>query len=177
MATGAPTVRRIAGAVFVAIMLVIAALVLFLIWFLEEPSSAFWALLAIGWVALVFALVAYLLESAVANPVVGRAASYGFSAMGFTVLAITIGIYPDAAVPTLWRIELALVLLVALGIAALGFYWRSGSLAHDEAREVARAEWRAQPTVSAFDYAAAKAPSVPPPRSPGGPSSPPPGGN
>jgi hypothetical protein len=165
--------RRISGTVFTAIMLIVAAVLFYLVYLLEAPTSPFWALLAIGALALVFALVAYLLEAAIAQPMLGRFISWAFLGMGFTVLFVTITLYPDATVSTTQRVYLVLGALALLAIAVLGFYWRSGVLPAEAARTVERQSWQARPTVSAFDHSTANAPAVPPPSSSGAPKAPP----
>ncbi len=175
MAGPAPVGRRISGVVLLAILLVAAALLLFLVWITVSPTSEFWALIGIGWIALLFALVAYLARSFTPDPVLARATSLGFAGMGFTVLAVTVALFPaESSVTTVLRIVLALLLLGALVIAVLGFYYGSGQRAQLALREEARETWRAQPTSSAFDYPAAHPPSPPPihpppPRDPGPP--------
>jgi hypothetical protein len=161
--SGATPARRISGAVFAAILLVVAALLFYFVYLVVSPTSAFQALLWIGFLALVFALVAYLMESAVAQPLLARAVSWGFMGMGFTVLFVTIGLYPDSSVTTTNRIELAIGALVLLAIAVLGVYWRSGQLPAEAQRNESRAAWQARPTVSAFDYTTSRPADVPPP--------------
>jgi hypothetical protein len=173
MAGTAPLARRISGAAFAGVMLVAAGLVFYLEWLLGSPTSAFTALLGIGVLALVFALVAYVLQAMVQQPILARATSWGFLAMGFTVLFVTVGLYPDEAYSSTARLEYALLFLALLAISLLGIYWRSGALAQEAQRGEARARWQAQPPTSAFDYAAARPANVPPPNVADAPGAPP----
>jgi hypothetical protein len=151
--------RAISGAVFVLILLVAAALIFLLIWLLVAPTSAFWALIGIGWVALLFGLVAYLAQAFSRNPMTGRATGIGFAAMGFTTLGVTAGLFPDPNVSSITRILLALAMLFALAIAVAGIMWGSRNRENVANRESSREAWRAQPAVSAFDYSSARDPS------------------
>lgn len=163
MATPPNAARRISGSVFVGVMLAIAAVLFYLVWFLES-AQPFVALVAIGALALLFGLVAYLLEALVARPVIGQAVSWGFLGMGFVILFGTAGLYNDpsvAFVPT--RLGLLLGTLIALAVTVLGFYWRSGQVSAEDQRVSQRKEWQARPPVSAFDYPAARPPEVAPP--------------
>lgn len=184
MMGSASTPGRIAGWAFVLILLVAAALLFLLVWLSVAPTSTFWALIGIGWLALLFALIAYLAQAFSRNPLVGRATGIGFAAMGFTVIGVTAGLFPDASVTSTTRILLALAMLVFLAIAVVGVSWGARNRASVAQREAARDGWRAQPPTSAFDYASAQHPSVPRPSSPSAPSSaptpppsPPPGGH
>ncbi len=170
------TGRAIASWAFVAILLVAAALLFLLLWLLVAPTSAFWALIGIGWVALLFGLVAYLAQAFSRNPMVGRSTGFGFAAMGFTVLAVTAGLFPDSSVSSVTRVLLALAMLFALAIAVAGILWGSRNRENVANREEARAAWRAQPVTSAFDYTSARDANVPPPASPPRPPTPPTGG-
>jgi hypothetical protein len=167
MAASSSTGRQIAGWAFVVILLAIAALIFAVTWLVESPTSVFYALVAIGALALVMALAAYLMRAAVAKVVIAEATSWGFLGMGFTVLLVTIGLYPDSTVSTTTRIVYAIVVLIVLAIAVLGFYWGAGQRPAEAARLAERQEWRQQPTVSAFEYTTAHPPSVPPPSDPG----------
>ncbi len=172
MAASPTVARRLSGAVFIVVMLAIAAVLFYLVWFLDS-GTPFTALVAIGFLALVFGLVAYLLRAFVAEPVIGQVISWGFLGMGFVVLFATAGLYNDpsvAFVPT--RIGLLLGTLVLFAVTVLGFYWRSGQLPAEAERKAERKEWQARPPASAFDYAAARPPQPPPPPSSGGGSAP-----
>ena len=174
MATGGSLGRTISGMVFVAIVVVVSALIFVLIWLGASPSSAFYALIEIGIVALVFSLAAYLSQAVVTPSLVARAGTWAYLAMGFTVVFVTIGAYPDGSVSTTTRIYLAFPFLILFAIAVLGIWWRSGQRAAEQHRTEERKAWQSQPTASAFDYAAAQRPSVPPPSS-SNPNAPPPG--
>ncbi|MGI0054016.1 MAG: hypothetical protein ACREC5_00945 [Thermoplasmata archaeon] len=166
--------RRISGAVFIVVMLAIAAVLFYLLWVLESPSSTFYALVGIGVLALVFGAVAYILEALVARPELGQAVSWGFLGMGFAVLFATAGFYPDGSVffvPT--RLGLILGTLAALAVVILGFYWRSGQIPAEEARIAERRPWQSRPAVSAFEYPTARPSEAAPPPSPPPPASPP----
>jgi hypothetical protein len=177
MAAASSLGRKVSAWLLTVILLVVAALLFYLTWLLASPSSVFDSLLEIGAEALLFALVAYLTRPLTTNPVIAQALSWGFLGMGFTVLFVTIGLYPDSTVSTISRVELAIGVLVVLVVAVLGFYWGAGQRPAEAARQEERQAWRQQPTVSAFDYTTARPPSVPPPPSSTPPPSPPPGGS
>ncbi|HEV2316191.1 MAG TPA: hypothetical protein VGV89_01265 [Thermoplasmata archaeon] len=159
--------RTLSGAAFLAIALAMGAILFLVIWLVvspfEPPAGPFLALMVIGVLSLVLAAGSYFAQAAVAQPLMARAASWGFLAMGFTVLFVTDGLYPDGAIGLVTRLILAFVFLVFLAVAVGGIYWRSGQLAAEQRRTEARKEWAAQPPVSAFDYKAAHPANVPPP--------------
>ncbi|MHB8351290.1 MAG: hypothetical protein ACYDFT_01130 [Thermoplasmata archaeon] len=174
MAPPPSATRQISGTVFIGVMLAIAAVLFYLAWFLES-AQPFVALVAIGALALLFGLVAYLLQAFVQRPMIGRAVSWGFLGMGFVILFATATLYDDSSIkfiPT--RLALLLATLVALAVTVLGLYWRSGQIPAETERLAERKEWQTRPTVSAFDYVAARPPEAAappaavPPTPPGG---------
>ena len=158
------------------------AVILFVLVYLAFPANQhFSALIVIGILSLVFALVCYFAEALSRDPVSQRSLAWGFFGMGFTVLILTIGLGPTygvlSAVAQLYGL---LFTIVALIIAIALIIWRLRAVKATENLEVARTSWRREPAPSAFSYAAANSPSVPatapPVPPPGGPNPPPPGG-
>jgi hypothetical protein len=174
MSAGSSIGRTVSGVLFGAVVVVLAAVLFFTIWLFESPSNPFNALLTIGTVALIFALVCYLLQALVSRPILARAASWGFLAMGFTVVFATVAIYPYASVGNLSRLYIGVAYLFVLAVALFGFYWRAGELHAESRRKEHRQDWVAQPSASAFDYTAARPANVPPPPSVNAPTAPPP---
>lgn len=170
MAAGPSNPRWLSGSLFLIILLVAAALVFALVWVLVSPNgNEFNALLGIGFLALLFGLVAYLTESVLRDPAIGRAVSYGFSTMGFVIVFLTVGLLPSATTTTTDRLLLALLTVLMLAVAVLGYYWRSGALPQEAARLESRTAWQRTPVASAFEYSGARNPAVPPPPDPSDP--------
>ena len=175
---GRPAAARWSGALIAALLLVAAGL-LFAAIYLALPSyHHYYALIAIGILALVFGAVSYFAEAFSRNPVAQRSAAWGFFGMGFAVLIVSIVLGPSYGVLStigelISLVVVILVLVVAVALAA----WRARSTAATQERLAKRAAWQNAPASSALDYAAAHAPSVPqvpgsspadpaPPRSP-----------
>ena len=174
--SASPTHARIASGIFGGILLTVA-IVLFAGIYLLVPDT-FVALLWIGSLALVFSILCYVFQAFTTSPVLPRAASWGFMAMGFTVLLGTL-LFPPANVITavVQLIGIILVLLLlAVWVAVIA--WRARGRANTARREAERAEWRQSPPPSAFEYSTAKVPGVstPPVSPPAGTTTPPSGG-
>jgi MFS family permease len=155
-----PNTVRIAGTLFVAILVVIAALI-FLGIYVALPNDHPSALLAIGVVALAFALVAYLTRSLTRNPETPRALSWGFAGLGFALLFGTIlfGGYNTST-----QILYLILVLIALAVTVAGVWWMGRVQSADQPRAQARQEWAARPPPSALSYSTAQGtPGVPPP--------------
>jgi MFS family permease len=164
--------------VLTALFLIVAALVFAAIYVTITADRGFWALIAIGIVALIFSLGSYLMESVSRQPTAQRSLAWGFFGMGFAVLILTLALGPTYGVlSTLWMLWGLVIVLAVLIIAVALIAWRIRSVRATENLQVARTEWRNEPTASAFSYAAANSPSVPatapPPPATGNP--PPPG--
>jgi hypothetical protein len=159
------------AALLAGLFLVAAALLFTLIYITVPQNHEFTALLLIGVVALFFALACYLAESASRDPAAQRSLAWGFLAMGFATLFLSVGLGPTynvESVPSMLFGLLLLVILLAVSIALI--FWRARSLQQVAHQEVAREAWRSESPVSAFSYASAHSPSVPtaaPPTSPG----------
>jgi len=158
---------RIAGTLFVAILVLIAALVFAGIYF-ALPSDHVAALLSIGVVSLVFALVAYLARSVTRNPATPRALAWGFAGLGFAVLFGTILV---AGFSVTTEIIALILVLLALAVMVAGVWWMGRSQSADAPRMEARRDWDSRPPQSALSYSTAQGtPGVSPPTSaaPGG---------
>jgi hypothetical protein len=156
------------------ILVVVAAALFFGIYLAVPELNHFYALLAIGVIALLFAAFAYLAQAFTRDPVVQRAATLGFLGMGFVVLFLDVAFGGEGDTPSfLGRlaglIVLALLLVVALG----GILWRVKGRMTDAVREERRDSWAQRPVASAFDYPAAQAVAPPPTAPANAPSSPP----
>lgn len=182
MATTPPSIQPVSTKwsawVITALFVIVAALVFAAIYLTIPSDHGFWALIAIGIVALVFSLGSYLMESASRRPTAQRSLAWGFFGMGFAVLIFTIGLGPTYGVlSTVWMLWGLVIVLAVLIVAVALVAWRVRAVRATANQEVPRAAWRNEPAPSAFSYAAANAPSVPstapPPPGTGGPSPPP----
>jgi len=172
-----PTVAGWGAWVLAALFLVIAALLFAAIFYTLPSSNHFYALLAIGIVALFFSLGSYLAEAASREPTIQRALAWGFFGMGFAILIVTIALGPTyGTITTVGSLVGLVVTLAALFIAVGLMMWRVRAVARTAAREAPREAWRQEPTPSALSYSTATSASVPvvtppptqnpPPRSP-----------
>lgn len=173
-------VARLAGPLIAAILLVAAALLFVGIYLIFPGNGHAFALILIGIIGVLFAVVAYLLESVSRQPTIQRGVAWGFYAFGFAVLFLTMGLNPTSYLNlTDQVIGLVLTLVILAGSVAL-IAWRYRSVAEVEPREQERAQWRASTPTSAFDYSTAHAPSSPTTAPPSGsppPAQPPTGGH
>lgn len=163
------------GAAAIGGILVVVAAALFLGIYLAVPDlNHFYALLAIGAIALVFAAFAYLAQSFSRDPVVQRAATLGFLGMGFVVLFLDVAFGGEGDTPSfLARLAGLIVLALLLAVALGGMMWRAQGRRTDAVRDERRDSWAQRPAASAFDYPAARA-VAPPPASPSAPPASPP---
>jgi hypothetical protein len=178
--TAAPPARQGLSAILLTVLFLVAAALLFFGIYISLPSNShFGALLLIGVLSLVFAGGSYLAESASRDPAAQRSLAWGFLAMGYTTLFLSVGLGPRYGVESVgWMLLGLLLLVVFLAITIVLIGWRIRALQMTQHQEVARAAWRNETPVSAFSYPAASGPSVPtttPPPAPGG-RSPPMGG-
>jgi hypothetical protein len=169
-----PGARQGWSAVVLSLLLVIAAALVFTLVYLAYPANQhFGALLLIGSLALVFAVVCYLAESISRDPAAQRSLSWAFAGMGFATLFLTVGLGNYYGVESFTGMLTGLLILVVLvAITAALVLWRSRSVGSVARREVARTTWRQEAPVSAFSYSSANSPTVPatapPPSSPAG---------
>lgn len=173
-----PAPRQGISAIVLTVLFLVAAALLFYGIYLALPSNQhFGALLLIGSLALVFAVVSYLVESLSRDPTAQRSLAWAFMAMGFATLFFSVGLGNYYGVETVGNMLLGLIVLILLLVVAVaGIAWRMRSVAAEAPREVARAAWRAEAPVSALSYTTANSPSVPvtppTPSAPGAPSPP-----
>jgi MFS family permease len=172
-----PVRDKWSGAVLTALFVVIAILVFAALYVTLPGSQHFYALLAIGIVALLFALGSYLAESLSRQPTAQRSLAWGFFGMGFAVLFLTVGLGPYYNVlSAVWQLWGLVILVVALFVTVALIAWRGRAVRATANQQVPREAWRNEPAPSAFSYAAAQSPSVPttiPPPAGGSPPSPP----
>ncbi|HYK92579.1 MAG TPA: hypothetical protein VEY07_00865, partial [Thermoplasmata archaeon] len=83
------------GAIFGVILLAIAALIFFGIYVALPANQHFFALITIGILSLVFALGGYFSQALTREPSMIRLVTYGFLAMGFAMLVLTLLVAPD----------------------------------------------------------------------------------
>jgi hypothetical protein len=177
----APSRPKWNALVLTVIFLAIAVIVFYLVYLVLPQNQHFYGLLWIGILALILAIVCYLAESFSRDPTAQRSLAWGFFGMGFAVLFLSLGLAPSYGVALgVWQLVGLLVTAIALGISVALIFWRQRAVQGTASREAVREQWRERPAPSAFDYAAAHAPSVPstapPPPSPGT-GTPPPGGS
>ncbi|MGI0139929.1 MAG: hypothetical protein ACREBT_02090 [Thermoplasmata archaeon] len=159
--TPASNADRIAAPIIAAILLVAAALLftgIYLVW--PQNGHAF-ALILIGIVGVIFAVVAYLLQSTSSDGSFQRGAAWGFYAFGFAVLLLTFGLNPSGYLSLAWQYISIVLTLVILAASIALIAWRYRSVAEVAPREAERAAWRESTPPSAFDYSTAHAPSAP----------------
>ncbi|MFZ1022513.1 MAG: hypothetical protein WAN87_00045 [Thermoplasmata archaeon] len=167
--SSAPKGSKVAAWIVAAILLVVGILLFYGIYLVV--TSHFYALLTIGILAVVFALVAYLSESISRQPSVQRAAAWGFYGMGFAILLLTIGLNPGATLSTGWQITGLILVLVLLAVSIAGVGWRFRAVATEQGRQAEHSNWQARPPPSAFSYTAGG------PTNPPVPAAPPPSGS
>ncbi len=172
-----PVGNKWSGWVLTGLFLVVAALVFAAIYLTITANSHYYALIAIGILALIFALGSYLAESFSRDPTAQRSLAWGFFGMGFAVLFLTVGLGPTygvlSTVDQLWGLAVIVVVLI-ITIALIA--WRGRAVRATANQQVARQAWRNETPPSAFSYATANSPSVPttsPPPPSGAPPSPP----
>lgn len=172
-----PVRDRYSGWLLTGLFLLVAAILFLAVYYSLPQSQHFFALIAIGILALVLAVGSYFAESLSRDPTAQRSLAWGFFGMGFAVLLLTVALGPTygvlGLVAQLWSL---LFIVVVLFVAVALIAWRGRAVRATQNQQVARAAWRNETAPSAFSYAAAHSPSVPeaspPPASPG--SSPPP---
>lgn len=178
MGSGAtqPTAGRMAAAVLLVLFLAFAALVFVGLFLLVVTPHHFWALFAMGFVALLFGVGAYFAQAFSRTPWAIRALAYGFGAFGFGVLFLSTLLFPflyTGIISLSLEVDL-LILLVVVAMVPVGFALMGARNRASEVRRAeARAEWRASTPPSAFTYAAAQPPASPPPTTPAPPAAPP----
>jgi Zn-dependent protease with chaperone function len=174
-----PGRHGISGLVLTVLFLLVAGLLFYGIYLALPQDHEFSALLLIGSLSLVFALGCNLLESASRDPAAQRSLAWGFLAMGFATLFLSVGLGPTYQVESAGsQIFGLIVLAILLGITIALVSWRLRAVEASRYQEAARESWRHEPPASAFSYPTANSASVPatapPPRVPGG--TPPSGG-
>jgi hypothetical protein len=155
----------LAGILIAGLFLVVAALLFGGIFLLLPGKAHFAAFLTIGFLSLVFAVVSYFAQAFSREPMVQRAAAWGFSAFGFAILFLTVGLFPSLygsdLLSTLGQFALLIVLVLLLIVAAAVGIWRAHGRVQDERRDAQRGEWNQSAPPSAFSYAAARDPAAP----------------
>jgi hypothetical protein len=168
-----PIGGKISGVLLVVVLAVIVAILLSLVYVLNPADSHVPALLEMGILSLVFALLAYFARAFTHQPRFPQSISWGFTGLGFGLLLLTLGLAPSGTIEGLQRIGGFLLVLIALAVV-LGFaVWGARGAASEAQRGAERARWASQPAPNALDYPAAAPPATPP--APPAPA--PPGGN
>jgi hypothetical protein len=155
--TGPATGLRAAlGLIFLAI----AALIMILIYVSFPANDHVTALLGMGVVALVFALIAYFASSLSPTSLTGNLSWWGLAGLGFALIVLTLGFAPDADIGGFGNRILGFILtLLALAAVVASAYWMRVSKAGVAKESQARAEWAAKPPANALDYPQAAPPS------------------
>ncbi len=144
------------------ILVVVAALIMVLVYTTVSGPYHVAALLWIGVIALLFALVAYIARSLRASFTTASLWSWGFAAFGFAVLFGTLGVNPHGTLSSADQILGLILTLVTLAIVVAGTGWQARAKAATAQRETERTAWASKPAVSALDYPAAAGPTSPP---------------
>ena len=148
--------------VLAALFLIIAGLIFAAIFYTLPFQNHYFALMAIGILALLFSLGSYLAEAASREPTIQRSLAWGFFGMGFAVLIVTIALGPMYGVLTMVGALVGLAVTLAVLFIAVGLMmWRIRAVARTAARETPRQSWRNEPSPSALSYSTATSPSVP----------------
>lgn len=157
------------GAVFgVAILTFVVA------WLALPGQNHYAALLLIGALALVYAIVSYFARALTSDPTPLRAASWGFYGLGAAVLLLAITADAPPGTSIVVQLVGVIVVLIVLFVGFAGAAWRGRATASDRDRAQKQEAWRQQPAASAFSYSTATPPAVGPP--PGAATPPPPTG-
>lgn len=160
------------GGLVGAIILPIAAIVLFLaIWFALPQDNHYLALATIGSVSLLFAIVSYLGRAFVRAGGVLQSLSWGFAGLGFALIVGSL-VVGSSVLGTVLALLYLFVVVILVGAWAFLVVWRRGSLAATQRVETRREAWRESAPRSAFEYTTAR-PNTPPPSPPAGEGSPP----
>lgn len=151
-----------AGGAIGAIILAVAALILFLaIYFALPQDHHYLALSTIGSVSLVFALFSYFGRAFVQAGALLQNMSWGFAGLGFALIvgALLLGGSYIGIV-----LELVYLFFVVILVGAWAFLvaWRRGTQQASQRLEAHRETWRASTPTSAFDYTTAR-PNTPAP--------------
>ncbi|MCI4367246.1 MAG: hypothetical protein L3K08_05805 [Thermoplasmata archaeon] len=150
---------KIASAILAVAFLAVVVLLFVFVYLAVKP--VFNALIDMGVIALVLALLAYFFQSFSRDPIVQRSLGWGFGAMGFVILIFTIWLEPASpALSATTQVAATMVIAVAFLIAAVFTVWRTRSLTTTQKREEHRAQWDQSRPPSAFEYAAARAPGT-----------------
>jgi len=170
-----PVSSKWSGWVLSGLFLIVAVLLFVALYVTITGNEHFWALIAIGIFALLFAVGCYFMEAFSRDPSAQRSLAWGFFGMGFAVLILSIGLGPSygvlSLVAQLWGL---IIVIVALAVSVGLIAWRTRSVTATQNQMVSRGSWQRETAPSAFSYAAANSPSVPatappPPNSGGSP--------
>jgi hypothetical protein len=168
-------VGRIAPVVLAGLLGFVAFL-LFLGVYLALPGfNHFYALVTIGVLALLFAIVSYFTQALSADSALQRAFSWGFAAMGFALLYLSVLLPLNTGITFLGQLTALIVLTLFLIIWIVGIGWGLRSRGAMTQRSVQREAWASHPPPSAFSYGSSPSAAPPAPAGPSGSPSPPPG--
>ena len=143
---GSPSVESrtagLAGSLILAILLVAAAILFFGIYLIFPGTGHAFALLLIGILGVVFAVVAYLMESVSRQPTLQRATAWGFYAFGFATVFLTLGVNPAGWLNLTDQVVMLVVTLVILAGSVALIAWRYRTVAEVAPREAQRTAWQ-----------------------------------
>ncbi|HEV2449412.1 MAG TPA: hypothetical protein VGU43_03255 [Thermoplasmata archaeon] len=154
----------------------VAVLTFVIAWLAFPGQNHYGALLVIGALALVYAVLSYFVRAFAVDPTPLRAASWGFYGLGAAVLLLAITVDAPPGTGIIAQLVGVIVVLIVLFVGFAGAAWRGRATASDRSRADRQAAWRQQPVASAFSYSTANPPAVGPPPVAAAPP-PPPGGH
>ncbi|HLM71025.1 MAG TPA: hypothetical protein VK423_06565 [Thermoplasmata archaeon] len=172
-----PVQSKVGGMLLTALFLAIAVMVFVGLYLAFPQDQHYNALVLIGVISLILAVVSYLAESFSREPTAQRSLAWGFFGMGFSVLFLTVGLGPYyvSSITAADQLFGLIILAVLLAVSVALIVWRVRAVRATRNQMVSRGSWQREPAPSAFSYGAANSPSVPivapPPASP--PSNPP----
>ncbi|MCI4319201.1 MAG: hypothetical protein L3J87_03085 [Thermoplasmata archaeon] len=156
-------VGRLAPVVLAALLGFVAFL-LFLGIYLAVPFvNHFYALVTIGVLALLFAIISYFTQALSADASLQRAFSWGFAAMGFALLFLAILLPLNTGITFLGQLAALIVLMLLVIVWVVGISWGVRARGMMRQRTAQRESWASHPPPSAFSYGSSNAPAPTPP--------------
>ncbi len=151
-----------AGGIIGAIILAVAALILFLaIYFALPQDNHYLALSTIGSVSLVFALVSYFGRAFTLAGALLQNMSWGFAGLGFALIVGSL-LLGGSFIGLVLELVYLFFTVILIGAWAFLVVWRRGTQQTSQRLEAHRQGWRASTPASAFDYTTAR-PNTPAP--------------
>ncbi|MCI4358902.1 MAG: hypothetical protein L3J95_00515 [Thermoplasmata archaeon] len=155
MAQATPAAPSLLRGALAIVLAAIAAIVFLLVYLGLPGNDHVGALLSIGVLSLVFALVTYFGQSLSSSAGPIEAVSWGFTGLGFGLLLLTLGFAPASTMSFTGRLLGFLVVLIGLALVIVIAGWRWRGRALDTARAAEHTAWTRRPPTNALDYPAA----------------------